>query len=196
MKQKEMSLATKKELAAALKRQMARKPINKITVRELVAECGINRNSFYYHFADLPTLVETILKEDADQLIQKAGAISSLEECLGLAIDFTLKNKRAVLHIYSSVNRAHFEHYLDRVCTYAVTRFINTAAGNIPIQEEDRKLIIQYFKCLLTGYILNWMADGLRYDIRSQVSRLCTLFDGSISQAFNKSAGKAENETL
>ena len=187
---------TKQAIIEAFLKLLNERPMNQITVKDIVERCGINRNSFYYHFADLPTLVETILKEDADQLIQKAGAISSLEECLGLAIDFTLKNKRAVLHIYSSVNRAHFEHYLDRVCTYAVTRFINTAAGNIPIQEEDRKLIIQYFKCLLTGYILNWMADGLRYDIRSQVSRLCTLFDGSISQAFNKSAGKAENETL
>lgn len=187
---------TKQAIIEAFLKLLNERPMNQITVKDIVERCGINRNSFYYHFADLPTLVETILKEDADQLIQKAGAISSLEECLGLAIDFTLKNKRAVLHIYSSVNRAHFEHYLDRVCTYAVTRFIDTAAGNIPIQEEDRKLIIQYFKCLLTGYILNWMADGLRYDIRSQVSRLCTLFDGSISQAFNKSAGKAENETL
>ena len=53
MKQKEMSLATKWELAAVLKKLMAHKPISKITVRELVAECGINRNSFYYHFEDI-----------------------------------------------------------------------------------------------------------------------------------------------
>lgn len=52
MKQKEISLATKKDLAAALKKLMARKPINKITVRELVDECDMNRNSFYYHFDD------------------------------------------------------------------------------------------------------------------------------------------------
>ena len=38
MKQKEISLATKKALAAALKRLMVNKPISKITVRELVAE--------------------------------------------------------------------------------------------------------------------------------------------------------------
>ena len=53
MKQKEISLTTKKDLAAALKKLMARKPINKITVRELVDECGMNRNSFYYHFDDI-----------------------------------------------------------------------------------------------------------------------------------------------
>lgn len=56
MKQKEISLATKKALAAALKKLMVNKPISKITVRELVAECGINRNSFYYHFEDIYAL--------------------------------------------------------------------------------------------------------------------------------------------
>lgn len=56
MKQKEMSLATRKEFAAALKKLMDIKPINKITVRELVAECGMNRNSFYYHFEDIYAL--------------------------------------------------------------------------------------------------------------------------------------------
>lgn len=53
MKQKEISLTTKRDLAAALKKLMARKPINKITVCELVDECGMNRNSFYYHFDDI-----------------------------------------------------------------------------------------------------------------------------------------------
>ena len=35
MKQKDISLATKKELAAALKQLMAQKPLTKITIREL-----------------------------------------------------------------------------------------------------------------------------------------------------------------
>ena len=47
MKQKEMALATKRQLAAALKKLMAAKPINKITVRELASACGVNRNCFY-----------------------------------------------------------------------------------------------------------------------------------------------------
>lgn len=70
MKQKEMSLATKKELAAALKRQMARKPINKITVRELVAECGINRNSFYYHFEDIYALFKWMIEAEAVEIVK------------------------------------------------------------------------------------------------------------------------------
>lgn len=49
MKHTEQSLQTKQELSAALKRLMESKPINRITIRELVESCGVNRKTFYYH---------------------------------------------------------------------------------------------------------------------------------------------------
>ena len=30
------------------------RPLNRITVKDIVETCGINRNSFYYHYEDLP----------------------------------------------------------------------------------------------------------------------------------------------
>ena len=33
------------------------RPINKITVKDIVNRCDINRNTFYYHFPDIPSLL-------------------------------------------------------------------------------------------------------------------------------------------
>ena len=44
-----MANGTKEALADALRQMMKVKPIDKITVKDIAAECGINRNSFYYH---------------------------------------------------------------------------------------------------------------------------------------------------
>lgn len=49
MKHIEQSLQTKQELSAALKKMMETRPLNRITVRELVEACGVNRKTFYYH---------------------------------------------------------------------------------------------------------------------------------------------------
>ena len=46
------------------------KPLNKITVKDIVARCDINRNTFYYHFADIPALVEEMMSEKVDHLIK------------------------------------------------------------------------------------------------------------------------------
>ena len=60
-----MSLLTKKELAASLKKMMQKTPFDKITVKDLVKECGVNRQTFYYHFQDIYELLGLIYKTEA-----------------------------------------------------------------------------------------------------------------------------------
>ena len=35
-----------------------------VVLKDIVEDCGINRNSFYYHYADLPALLEEVVAED------------------------------------------------------------------------------------------------------------------------------------
>jgi AcrR family transcriptional regulator len=186
---KNMASFTRKAIIESFLKLLNERPLNKITIKDIVEDCGINRNSFYYHFEDMSSLVEEIMVEEADKIIEQYGDISSLEECLGVAIDFAVKNKKAVMHIYSSASREAYERYLNRVSEYVVTKYIDTFV-DIPAQEEDKQIIIKFFKCELTGYILDWMSDGMRYDIRNQVRRICELFEDTTRIAFERSAGK------
>lgn len=53
MKNEEMSLRTKQALAASLKRAVLKKPLSKISVRELIKDCGVNRKTFRCRFNDI-----------------------------------------------------------------------------------------------------------------------------------------------
>ena len=46
-------------------RLLNERPLDKITVREIAAECGISRNTFYYHFEDMNGLARTVAAETA-----------------------------------------------------------------------------------------------------------------------------------
>ena len=48
-----MSNVTKQALEASLKQLMQKKPLDKITIRDITDTCGISRMAFYYHFKDL-----------------------------------------------------------------------------------------------------------------------------------------------
>lgn len=48
-----MSEITKKALVSSLIALCDEKKLNKITVQDIVNKCGVNRNTFYYHFADI-----------------------------------------------------------------------------------------------------------------------------------------------
>ena len=54
-----MPNATKQALEASLKRMMLKKPLDKITIRDITEDCGISRMTFYYHFKDIYDLVAT-----------------------------------------------------------------------------------------------------------------------------------------
>lgn len=51
---------TKNALAASMKKLMAQRPFEKISVSDICSDCGINRKSFYYHFRDKYDLVNWI----------------------------------------------------------------------------------------------------------------------------------------
>ena len=65
------SLNTKRTLAEELRRQGAAAwPDGKVTVRSLVQSCGINRNTFYYHFSNIDELILWTLQSDLEKLRQ------------------------------------------------------------------------------------------------------------------------------
>ena len=61
-----MATSTKKALADALKKMMVIKPIDRITVNDLVETCGVSRQTFYYHFDDVYDLLEWVFEVDAN----------------------------------------------------------------------------------------------------------------------------------
>ena len=65
-----MSNITKKALEASLKKLMLKKPLDKITIRDITDDCGISRMTFYYHFQDIYDLVEWCCIEDATAALQ------------------------------------------------------------------------------------------------------------------------------
>ena len=64
-----MSQTTKRALAASLEKLLAKKPLDKITVIDIVEDCEVNRQTFYYHFRDIYDLLEwTLLNETSKAL--------------------------------------------------------------------------------------------------------------------------------
>lgn len=162
-------------------------PLNQITVKEIVERCGINRNSFYYHFQDIPTLIEEIVTEYADQIITQYPTIDSIEMCLNAALDFARQQSRAILHIYNSVSRSLFEQYLWKVCDYVITTYGKTVFEGKPMKESDQELIIRFYKCECFGFVIEWMDGGMKEDIQSSILRICELKKGMLEEIIERS---------
>ena len=65
----DQGLNTKRLLANTLTEMMAEKPFDRITVSELTKRCGVNRQTFYYHFETIADLLLWMLQEEGWTLL-------------------------------------------------------------------------------------------------------------------------------
>ena len=182
-----MTSLTKDAIKKSFLKLLNSKPIDKITVKEIVEDCGINRNSFYYHFADIPSLMEEIFTDQADEFVSRSFSPDNIYDSIMEAIAFSLENKTAILHVFNSPNRQYYDRYLNRVARRTVTAFFDYNMKDLKnIREEDREAFVMYYKSLLIGFVFDWVSDGVQYDLPLKFKRICELFEGTIEMAIER----------
>lgn len=170
-----MANFTKKAIKASFLKLLNDKPMSKITVRDIVEDCGINRNSFYYHYQDIPTLLESIVEETADEIISKYSKINSIDECFEVAFSFAVQNKRAVYHIFHSVNRDVFDRELMKLCSNTVTTYLDTVFPDLPAVGDARGRMVRFIQCEFFGLIIDWLNNGMRSEAIDDVRHIAAL---------------------
>jgi len=146
------------------------RPLNQITVKDIVEDCGINRNSFYYHFSDLPALVEEIMAEQVSAMVENHPTVDSVQEGSDAIVEFVMHNKRAIYHIYNSVSRDVFERHLMEVCRYVVTTYLDGMLEEV--EEADRDAILRFHRCACFGSVIDWLNGGMKDDVSDYFRRI------------------------
>lgn len=155
-------------------------PLDKITVKEIVDDCGVNRNTFYYYFKDVYMLLEEFFQEESEKALKEINAGEPWQDCFIRAMSFAFQNKKATYNVYNSVSRDQFDRYLMSVANELMYRAVSYEARDISISKADVEMISKFFACALSGYTLSWAADGMKEDPKEQLNRAAELFSGSI----------------
>ena len=59
-----MAKFTKQAIMNCLLELLSTKQLDKITVKDIIEDCGVNRQTFYYHFEDIPDLISQYIVSD------------------------------------------------------------------------------------------------------------------------------------
>ena len=105
-----MSNITKIAMAQSLKRMLLIKDLDKITISDITNDCGINRQTFYYHFKDIYDLLEWIFANEVVKKIEKETTIKNWQENFKYVLDYMLENKK----FYQENNRPYYPWYVER----------------------------------------------------------------------------------
>ena len=179
-----MSDITKRAMSAALKNLLREKKLNKITVQDIADECGINRQTFYYHFQDIYDLVEWTCIEDTEKVIKENKTYDTWQEGFLAVFDLAKKDKTFIDNIYRSVSLEMLEQYLYRLVYPLLKNVVDEKAKGQTVREENKKYIADFYKYAFVGVLLEWIRNDMAESPGQIVDRISRIVGGTIETAF------------
>ena len=146
---------TKRNLAAALKEKMAKKPLEQITIQELTEQCGMQRRAFYYHFEDIYALVRWMFQEEAISLLdQQKGALLWQEGLLQL-FHFLDENRAVCLCALRSPGHDALKRFFGANLEAIFARAVKETAARLELDLDPEG--IPLFVSALGGIMESWL---------------------------------------
>ena len=172
-----MSEVTKRALEQSLKNLLLKKPLAKITINDITEDCGINRMTFYYHFKDIPDVVEFILKKKWDEILEHPQDRASILECMEEMADLVRNNRKVMFNVYRSVKKDTFLFYMNEISNYIIMEYFRKNADQFDLDEGEIRILIQYYKCLFMGFLMEWLDNNLKSDFGEEMRQASRLFE-------------------
>lgn len=153
---------TKHALAAALKDLMQQKPFDKITIQDITKKCGIRRQNFYYHFADVYALLQYMFEEEAISLLKKHEGVQLWQEDLLQLFQYIEANREVCLCALNSIGREHLKRFFEadiHTCIKGTVEQIGKEIGalNGYVSKADIDLMAHFYVVALAGIIESWL---------------------------------------
>lgn len=154
-------------------------PLDRITVRDMIAVCGISRSTFYYHFRDIYAVFEAVLRRDVQKLQEKYQREEDWYDNLKRLFTYLSEHRRRVCHIYRSVHQNVLEQYLFQATESLFLEYIRTAARDLIVSEEDIRFICFSYQSMFAGMLLHWLRHGMHEDPIDFLDRARRLLTGN-----------------
>ena len=158
-------------LADSFKRLVEKKPIEKITIREITDLAGVIRPTFYNHFQDKYELLEWIIVTDLfepmNPLIDKGELSQAVEGAL-----VTLQNEK---EFYDRAFRLTGQNSFGEIMTDHVAQMILSRLPEVTLREKiyyqwlTPKRVAYFFAGQIVYVVMAWIEDGMKVPPRELV---------------------------
>lgn len=151
-------------MAASLKKLLSKRELSKITINDLVNECGVNRQTFYYHFKDIYDLLEWTYEHELIDKVEENINIENWQENVKQIFQYLIENKRFVINTYNSISRQYLLNVLFNQYNDLIMKLIEELAVKYDVKEADKLFIATFYKYGFTGIIEEWIMSNMSED--------------------------------
>lgn len=151
-----MAADMKETIAEAARRLLARKDTGKLTVKNIVEECQITRQAFYYHFEGIPELFQWMMEKDSERILRQAEAQEDPEQ--GLRCFFVMAVNS--LPMLKKGMQGNYREELERLLINVIRSFFARVVAEKGLYSgctfSEVQLILRYHSQAVIGLFREW----------------------------------------
>ncbi len=190
MKHEATTLMTKKALASSLKKIMEKKSLGKISVREIIEDCGVNRKTFYYHFQDIYDLLKWIFEEEAIEIVKQYNLIIDYQDAIEFVLDYVEENQLICNCAFDALGRDELKRFFQKDFFSVISSIVDQLSEGKNIPEDYKEFLVNFYMEALASLLIDWIRNKEKRDKQKMIKYLSLTLYGSIKQILEK----AENE--
>ena len=171
-----MPVNVKPMIADAFLKLSKEKNIDKITVKDIVDECGISRQSFYYHFQDILEVIEWSAEQAFQKLLARSMETDNAEAVFQDFIAAADEASAMLRKLLNSQKREQVERLMVRAVRTYLQEMIRQKGPITDIPYEDAETALSFCTYGIVGLLLEYCEkkDVDRAQLARQMYRLLT----------------------
>ena len=154
---------TKDLIARSLVRLAATKSLDKITIQEIAADCGLTKTTFYNHFRDKYDLIVWAYAEPVRKITGRLGSGDcSVDDAILDIVRYFDENRKFILNaLQNTSGQNYFLHHVARI-HYAVLREFVTRdhGGGAGRPSPKLEVLMKLYAYGTVQMVCEWLLDG------------------------------------
>lgn len=187
-----MRASAKQAIQASFRTLLLAKSLDKITVRDIVEDCNLTRNTFYYHYEDIYDLFDDYLDTQMQEVWRTLPEGSTWDTAILRLLDCVCQTPRMARHVFYSKKRDAIRIYLRGALSTVLDRYINENMQGIRLSAEDYRLICDICSHALYGMIEECLTGPDAPLLKQRLQRTARCFEGAVYDALQYCAANPQ----
>lgn len=177
---------TKNAIETAFVKLLNERNFEKVMVKDIVEECGLTRNTFYYYYEDTYNIVADILERDIQRVIRELDDGVSLEEATTDIFEFLDENHRIAKHLFTSGKKDDMYGYVKSATEIVMRHWVDVQLKNGEVSESDKRRMANICKFVVQGTLEEWIERGMGYSLKEELQQMRDLFNRTVWEVVAK----------
>lgn len=170
----------KAQLGQALLKALKTAPLSKVTVAGLTGEAGLSRQAFYYHFQDVYDLAAWVFEVEVANHILSHASYDQWAEGYEQLLTYLRDHKDEAYAVIDSLDPHGLERFMFAQFQVMMREVLCEVRGDLQVSDNACADVVDHFASVALGYMVRWLAEGMKEDPKVLVPKLERLLRGQV----------------